>query len=386
MRDIMTFMRNKRIAVLGATGSIGKNALDVIRADGGEPVLLSANNNAATLAALAAEFPGAKIAFSGRYETAKSDGLNELENIYMGQEELLTAIAEAEADITINGISGAAGLKPSLAALNAGSALALANKESIVMAGKLVLKTAAQHSLPVIPVDSEHSAIFNLLRAQGKEALKEAIITASGGPFRTWSIEQIKKARPEDALAHPTWNMGAKITIDSASLANKGLEVIEAARLFDLDADNIKVVVHPQSIVHSLIRMKDGAVYAQLSRPDMRLPIHEALHYPEIAPSPWGQLDFENLQLNFEKPDFERFPMLSLAYNALRAGDSYTIAYNAANEYAVNAFLAGKIMFTDIAKICGQTLNMDWNGKADNLEEILETDTSARAAAAAIPV
>lgn len=382
----MTFMRNKRIAVLGATGSIGKNALDVIRADGGEPVLLSANNNAATLAALAAEFPGAKIAFSGRYETAKSDGLNELENIYMGQEELLTAIAEAEADITINGISGAAGLKPSLAALNAGSALALANKESIVMAGKLVLKTAAQHSLPVIPVDSEHSAIFNLLRAQGKEALKEAIITASGGPFRTWSIEQIKKARPEDALAHPTWNMGAKITIDSASLANKGLEVIEAARLFDLDADNIKVVVHPQSIVHSLIRMKDGAVYAQLSRPDMRLPIHEALHYPEIAPSPWGQLDFENLQLNFEKPDFERFPMLSLAYNALRAGDSYTIAYNAANEYAVNAFLAGKIMFTDIAKICGQTLNMDWNGKADNLEEILETDTSARAAAAAIPV
>jgi 1-deoxy-D-xylulose-5-phosphate reductoisomerase len=376
-------MTKKRIAVLGATGSIGKNTLDVIRADKGafEPVLFSANSNTAVLSALAAEFPCAKIAFSGPRKTAEGAGFDKRNGVYLGRGGLLAAIADAGADITLNGISGAAGLEPSLAVLNSGSGLALANKESMVMAGSLVLKTAARHSLPVIPVDSEHSAIFNLIRRQGRDGLKEALLTASGGPFRTWSKEQLKNAALKDALAHPTWKMGAKITIDSASRANKGLEVIEAARLFDLNADNIKVVIHPQSIIHSMIRMKDGVVYAQLSRPDMRLPIHEALCYPEIAPSLGKELDFEDLCLSFEKPDLDRFPMLSLAYEALRAGGCYPIAYNAANEYAADAFFNGKIPFTGISDLCGRVLSMDWSGEADDLPSILEADRKARAAA-----
>lgn len=375
----------KRIAVLGATGSIGRNALDVLRAGGDkfETVLFSANSRTRELASLAAEFPGAKIAVSGHQDGNIPAGLDGLDGkrVFRGREGLFAAIRDAGAELTLNGISGAAGLEPSLAALEAGSALALANKESMVMAGGLVLKTAEKHSLPVIPVDSEHSAIFNLLRAQGRDALDEVLITASGGPFRTWSAEKLKGARPEDALAHPTWNMGAKITIDSASLANKGLEVIEAARLFSLDAGRIKVVVHPESIVHSMVRMRDGAVYAQLSRPDMRLPIHEALYYPEIAPSTWGALDFDGLTLTFERPDTERFAMLALAYEALRAGGRYPAAYNAANECAVSAFLDRKIAFTEISAVCGAVLGMDWGGGEDDLLSILEADTAARAAA-----
>jgi 1-deoxy-D-xylulose-5-phosphate reductoisomerase len=374
----------KKVAVLGATGSIGRNALDVIRAgrDRFEPVLFSANSNADALLSLAAEFPDARIAFSGRADAAWLTGLDGCDKrVYVGHDGLLAAIVEAGADVTLNGISGAAGLEPSLAALEAGSALALANKESMVMAGALVLKTAAGRSLPVIPVDSEHSAVFQLLRGREKGALKEILLTASGGPFRTWSADRLKTARPEDALAHPTWKMGAKITIDSASLANKGLEVIEAARLFAVGADAIKVVVHPQSVVHSMVRMKDGAVYAQLSRPDMRLPIHEALHYPETAPSDWGELDFDGLNLSFERPDPERFPMLGMAYEALRAGERYTIVYNAANEYAAGAFLDGRIAFTDIGALCACVLDMDWSGEAGDLRAIKETDRLAREAA-----
>jgi 1-deoxy-D-xylulose-5-phosphate reductoisomerase len=373
----------KRIAVLGVTGSIGRNALDVIRAgvDRFELVLFSTNSRTRELASLAAEFPGAKIAVSGLPDVSATTGMDGVDGkrVYYGREGLFAAIRNAGAELTLNGISGAAGLEPSLAALEAGSALALANKESMVMAGGLVLKTAEKHSLPVIPVDSEHSAIFNLLRAQGRDALDEVLITASGGPFRTWSAEKLKEVRLEDALAHPTWNMGTKITVDSASLANKGLEVIEAARLFSLDAGRIRVVVHPESIVHSMVRMKDGAVYAQLSRPDMRLPIHEALYYPEIAPSPWGALDFDGLKLTFERPDTVRFPMLALAYEALRAGGRYPAAYNAANECAVSAFLDGKIAFTRISAVCGAVLGMDWSGGEDDLQSILEADARVRA-------
>jgi 1-deoxy-D-xylulose-5-phosphate reductoisomerase len=250
------------------------------------------------------------------------------------------------------------------------------------MAGDIVLGTAVKHSLQVIPVDSEHSAIFNLIRGHGNSDIKEILLTASGGPFRTWSADRIKRARAEDALAHPTWSMGAKITIDSASLANKGLEVIEAARLFSIKAEMIKVTVHPQSIVHSMIRMMDGAVYAQLSRPDMRLPIHGAMYYPKITPSTWGQLDFDGLSLTFEKPDYKRFPMLLLAYESLRAGQHYPIVYNAVNEYAVNAFLEGRIGFTEISAICAGVLARDWSGRADDLESVMDSDRMAREAAA----
>ena len=375
----------KRVAVLGATGSIGKSALDVIAREKNnfDVVLLSAHSRGGELAELGRLWPGAATVLSGAAG---------------GRESLLAAIAGAGADITLNGISGAAGLEPSMAAIEAGSHLALANKETLVMAGTLVLRRAQEKKVNVIPVDSEHSAVFHLIPAHcagghGNNALDEIILTASGGPFRNYSIEEMEKVTPRIALAHPTWNMGAKITIDSASMANKGLEVIEAVRLFGFPPEKIKVVIHPQSIVHSMIRMKDGAVYAQLSRPDMRLPIYKALYWPEIspskegdpsreeAPSGFGRLDFNALTLEFYPPDMERFPLLALAYEAVTRGGLYPCAYNAANEAAVAAFLAGRIGFLDIARITQYVVSGDWSEEGADIARILEADTQARAAA-----
>jgi 1-deoxy-D-xylulose-5-phosphate reductoisomerase len=301
--------------------------------------------------------------------------------------------------MTVNGIAGAAGLLPSAAAILAGSDLALANKETVVMAGDIILPLAAEKKVTILPVDSEHSAIFNLLNAHGREGVEELILTASGGPFRKLNRREMEKVRPADALAHPTWKMGPKITIDSASMANKGLEVIEAVRLFGFSPEKVRVLIHPQSVVHSMIRMKDGAVYAQLSGPDMRLPIHEALCYPECGESSFGALDFDTLTLEFERPDFERFPMLPLAWEAIRRGGLYPCVYNAANEAAAAAFLSGKAGFLDIPVIVGYVLNMKWDGPGDTagrkkdrsgvsrhgtagLEAVLEADAGARSAAA----
>jgi 1-deoxy-D-xylulose-5-phosphate reductoisomerase len=362
----------RRIAILGATGSIGRSTLDVIRENirsgGGSPansggngfevVLLSSNTNQEGLLRLGAEFPGAILALAGK------GGLQE-------------AIAEAAPDITVNGIAGAAGLEPSVAAIMAGSDLALANKETIVMAGPLGLSMAAEKKVRLLPVDSEHSAIFNLLNAHGRDSIEEILLTASGGPFRACSLKELESVTVKDALSHPTWKMGPKITVDSASMANKGLEVIEAARLFDMAPEKIKVLVHPQSVVHSMVRMRDGAVYAQLSRPDMRLPIHEALFWPETAASPFGALDFENLRLDFEKPDGQKFPMLPLAYHAARLGGLYPCVYNGANEAAVEAFFAGKAGFLDIPRIVEYVLGKGWN-TGDDMKSILEADRAAR--------
>jgi 1-deoxy-D-xylulose-5-phosphate reductoisomerase len=272
-----------------------------------------------------------------------------------------------------------------MAALESGSDLALANKETLVMAGPLVLQRAAEKKVKIIPVDSEHSAVFHLLEAhgapslEGDDSLDEIILTASGGPFRNYALKEMEKVSPQQALAHPTWNMGAKITIDSASMANKGLEVIEAAQLFGIPPEKIKVVIHPQSIVHSMIRMKDGAVYAQLSRPDMRLPIHQALYWPQTAsPRDFGRLDFDSLNLEFYPPDTEKFPLLSYAYEAARKGGLYPCAYNAANEVAAAAFLAGRIGFLDIGRITGYVLSRDWSGKPDTLASVMEADRRAR--------
>jgi 1-deoxy-D-xylulose-5-phosphate reductoisomerase len=353
----------KRIAVLGATGSIGKSTLDVIRTNplDFEPVLLSARNNAESLRKLGEEFPGASLCLAGHNPAG-----------------LLEAVKRAEADITVNGIAGAAGLEPSAAALEAGSDLALANKETIVMAGPLIMDLARKKGRRLIPVDSEHSAIFNLLEAHGREKAAEILLTASGGPFRTYSREELGKVKVEDALSHPTWKMGPKITIDSASMANKGLEVIEAVRLFDMPPDKVAVVIHPQSVVHSMVRMGDGAVYAQLSRPDMRLAIQEALYWPERAPSPFGSLDFAGgLTLEFDKPDGERFPMLPLAYHAARRGGLYPCAYNGANEEAVAAFSSGKAGFLDIPLIVDYVLQEDWIGNPD-MGSVLEADRLSR--------
>jgi 1-deoxy-D-xylulose-5-phosphate reductoisomerase len=355
----------KRVALLGATGSIGKSALDVLNRgrDTFDLVLLSAHNNKDALEKAGAQWPGAALVLSG------------LEG---GTEKLLDAVASAKAGITVNGISGASGLLPSMAAIEAGSDLALANKETLVMAGPLVRRRAAEKKVNIIPVDSEHSAIFHLIQAHGADKLDEIILTASGGPFRNLSPNEMKKVGPKDALAHPTWSMGPKITIDSASLANKGLEVIEAVRLFDLPPEKIKVVIHPQSVVHSMIRLKDGEIYAQLSRPDMRLPIHEALYWPHTFDSALERLDFVNLTLDFHKPDTEKFPMLALAYQAIGREGFWPCAYNSANEIAAAAFLSGEIGFTGISEIVKDVLSGDWSGEAADIPSILEADKKAR--------
>ncbi|MDR2798848.1 MAG: 1-deoxy-D-xylulose-5-phosphate reductoisomerase [Treponema sp.] len=367
----------KRVALLGATGSIGKSTLDVIRQgkDIFDLVLLSSHTDGTGLLALAEEFPGALLALSGATQGTKAIP-------YFGSQGLLKAIAECGGDIAVNGIAGAAGLQPSIGVLNAEMDLALANKETIVMAAPLVLALAQEKNRRVIPVDSEHAAIFSLLEAHGKDQLDAILLTASGGPFRNYSLEQLVAVRPQDALAHPTWNMGVKISIDSATMANKGLEVIEAARLFAMAPEKITVVVHPQSIVHSMVRFKDGTVYAQMSCPDMRLPIQQALSYPARGSRSWDALNFDALTLEFTKPDAAVFPMLPLAYDALRRGPAYTVAYNAANEMAVAAFLEERLSFLAIPQVVAQVLDREWTA-ALQLESILETDSRARSLAAA---
>ena len=367
----------KRVAVLGATCSIGKSALDVLRGgrDLFEPVLLTANRRCGELSALKKEFPGVLTALA---HNASGPGAD-----YSGEDGLLRAIADAAPDITINGISGAAGLLPSEAAINAGSDLALANKETVVMAGSLIFELAAKKRVRILPVDSEHMAIKKLLEAHGLGNAEEIILTASGGPFREKRAEELESVKPEEALAHPTWNMGPKITIDSATLANKGLEVIEAAAYFGFPAEKIKVVIHPQSVVHSMVRLRDGAVYAQMSKPDMRLVIHEALCWPDTEHSPFGVLDFDSLCLDFEKCDFSRFPMLALAFKALEGGQFHCVAYNAANEAAVAAFLEGRAGFLEIPRIVEYVFGRGFAGKIPDrppgtIGEILAQDKLAR--------
>ncbi|MDR2246641.1 MAG: 1-deoxy-D-xylulose-5-phosphate reductoisomerase [Treponema sp.] len=374
----------KRIAVLGATGSIGKSTIDVLREgrEYFEVVLLSSHRDVSGLLVLSQEFPGAALVLTGPEPAPEGSALPS--GIYRGKAGLLRAIAETAPDLAVNGIAGAAGLEPSLATLEAGADLALANKETVVMAAPLVFALAKKKGRRILPVDSEHHAVSSLLEAHSREHVEEIILTASGGPFRTRKREDFAQITVEEALAHPTWNMGAKITIDSASLANKGLEVIEAAGLFNMPVDRITVVIHPQSIVHSMVRLKDGAVYSQLSRPDMRLPIHNALYYPECTPCSLGLLDFSGgLTLEFEAPDFAAFPMLPLAYEAVKQGGLYPAAYNAANEEAVAAFLTKKAGFLDISRIVEYVLERDWHttGNLESpeaLQVIVEADSAAR--------
>jgi 1-deoxy-D-xylulose-5-phosphate reductoisomerase len=370
----------RNIAVLGATGSIGKSTLDVIASypDDFEVVLLSAHRDVQKLCSLGAVYPNAKLAIADPSLLSKTND----ENIsYWGPEGLVQAICESGAHIVVNGIAGAAGLLPSLSALESGADVALANKETIVMAGPLAFAKAKEHHCRILPVDSEHSAVFQLIEAHGADALEEIILTASGGPFRQYTKEQLAQVTLTEALAHPTWNMGGKITIDSASLANKGLEVIEAVRLFHVKPEQVKVLVHPQSYIHSLIRLKEGSLYAQMSRPDMRVPIHNALFWPEVRYCQFGRLDLAGQNLTFEQPREDLFPMLPLAYQAVIAGSGYPIAYNAANEEAVAAFMNGQIRFTDIGEIVEQVLQNQWNCDELVVESILEVDSRSRIAA-----
>jgi len=355
----------RRIAVLGATGSIGRSSLDIIsrNRDNFDVVFISAHCRRRELDILKTQWPSASCVLTGE------DG---------GKEKLLLAIKNAGADLIINGISGGAGLEPSLAAVEAGANLALANKETVVMAGKLVFSLAKEKNVKIIPVDSEHSGIFNLLNAHNNAEISDIILTASGGPFRKLSLKEMESVTVKDALSHPTWNMGKKITIDSASMANKGLEIIEACSFFNIHPDKIKVVVHPQSIVHSMIRLCNGAVYAQLSKPDMRYPIHDALYWPQTTPLNLETLNFDCLTLEFEKPDTEKFPMLSLAREAAGRGGLYPCAYNGANEEAVKAFLDEKIGFLDIAAVTAGVLEKDWASDYSDLQTVLKADADSR--------
>lgn len=360
----------KKVIVLGASGSIGRNALDIIRKFPAsfQPVGFSVHTNLAFAQVLQKEFPNARCFITTQHSI---------------EAELLQFIKDCHADIAVNGIAGAMGLYASVACIKAGVDLALANKESIVMAGELLQSLAEKMHTKIIPVDSEHSAVFYLMRAFGKDAVKKIILTASGGPFRTATKEELERVRVSDALKHPTWDMGGKISIDSATLANKALEVIEATVLFGIKPEDITVSVHPESIVHSMIQLKNGEVYAQMSPPDMRYPILAALTFPHLSPPYIDCLDFSKyLTLHFEPPRFSDFPLLPLGFQAAAAGMGYRIAFNAANEAAVADFLSGKLRFLQIAETVDSVLQLDWHVSVHDYETVFAVDKKAREVAA----
>ncbi|WP_149554114.1 1-deoxy-D-xylulose-5-phosphate reductoisomerase [Treponema pectinovorum] len=360
----------KRILVLGCTGSIGSSTLDIIK-NQPEKFLccgLSANSNSKKLDELS-------LLFNCPSTLTSKDG-------YDGIKKLLE---ETKPDIVVNGISGSAGLTPTILTLERGINLALANKESVVMAGPLIFDLAKKNSCKILPVDSEHSAIFTLLEQCKLENVEKLIITASGGPFRTWKSEKIANATLKDALKHPTWNMGTKITVDSATLGNKGLEVIEAKRLFSFSTDDIQVVVHPESIIHSLVRTKDGIVYAQMSEPDMKHPIIQALNWPKVENNFMKPFDLTDTKdgkrtLTFEKPRTNDFPLLDLAFQAAKKDNCHPIAFNAANEIAAWAFIDEKIKFSEIAETVEHVMSKEnlWNKVVRDLKDIFEADELAR--------
>lgn len=354
----------KKVLVLGCTGSIGSSTLDIINNLGNDFSVcgLQAHSNEKTLKELSEKYNCPVLL------TSKDNSIEAFQKL----------LDESKPDIVVNGIAGAAGLMPSKLILENGIDLALANKETIVMAGSLIKALAKKTGARLLPVDSEHSAIFNLVNQVGKENLSKIVITASGGPFREYSAEQLENVTVKQALNHPTWKMGPKITIDSSTLANKGLEVIEAAYLFDVTADQIDVVVHPQSLVHSLVRTNDGMLYGQISDPDMKHPIYNALTWPENKKTYLPPFDLFEHTMTFYKPRTDVFPMLSYAFDCVRKGNAYTIVFNAANEVAVHAFLDGKISYTSIAKAVHKTLELDWNVDVDSFDTVFEIDDKAR--------
>lgn len=359
----------KRVLVLGATGSIGSSTLDILRNQPDRFVCcgLTANSKKDELASLSNEF-------QCPYSLTKADGIDGINRL----------LNETKPDIVVNGIAGSAGLLPSMTVLDSGVDLALANKETVVMAGPLMFEAARKSGSHILPVDSEHSAIFTLISQCKKENLDKIIITASGGPFRTFSREKLISVTVADALKHPTWNMGVKITIDSATLGNKGLEVIEAVRLFDVTASQVQVVVHPQSVIHSLVRTKDGIVYGQFSEPDMKHPILQALDWPQVKNNFMKPFDLTDTAdgkrtLTFEKPRMDDFPMLSLAFEAAEKSGLYPIVFNAANEITVQAFIDGKIGFLQIGEMVAEVLHgSDWSNSPRDLNDVFEADKLAR--------
>ena len=370
----------KRVVILGSTGSIGRSALGVISRypDRFKVVGLTAGSNAELLHEQVIKFAPSAVAVS---DSAAAQGLRDRLDIAVHEgPDGVAAIAGMEgADFVLSAIVGFAGLVPTIAALRAGRTVGLANKESLVAAGDVVMAEAARSGATLLPVDSEHSAVFQCLHGQDRGALGKVHLTASGGPFFGRDTESLKGVTAREALNHPSWEMGPKITIDSATLMNKGLEVIEAHHLFGVDADSIDVVVHPQSIIHSMVEFGDGTCIAQMSVPDMSGAIAYAMSYPERLPGVMKPLDLPALaRLTFERPDTESFPCLALAFVALRAGGTMPAVLNAANEVAVEGFLAGRIGFMDIPVIIKNTMDSHENSSADTIEAVLQADVWAR--------
>ncbi|PYT01417.1 MAG: 1-deoxy-D-xylulose-5-phosphate reductoisomerase [Acidobacteria bacterium] len=381
----------KGISILGSTGSIGCNTLKVIEHLGDlRVVALGAGRNMSKLAEQIVKFKPELVSVESadRAESLERE-LHRLggqsPKIELNSKGLEAVATHPEADTVVSAAVGAVGFVPTLRAIEAGKRVALANKETLVMAGELMTKAAESSGAEILPVDSEHNAIHQCLRGETKKEVRRLILTASGGPFRDWSKDRIAAATREEALNHPNWKMGEKITIDSATLMNKGLEVIEARWLFGFDADQISVVVHPQSVVHSMVEMIDGSIMAQLGVTDMKHAIQYALTYPDRRENCLEPLDFTQMsRLTFEQPDHDRFPCLDLAYSALRRGGTAPATLNAANEVAVAAFLDGKIKFADIAKLIGSVLEKHQVRDADSIESILSADDDGRIAAQAL--
>jgi 1-deoxy-D-xylulose-5-phosphate reductoisomerase len=371
----------RRIAILGSTGSIGTQALDVVARSGDlEVVALAAGSQWEPLLAQAQKLGVSRVAVADPVAAARASEAWTDGEVLVGPEGLVSLITDTECDLVLNALVGSAGLGPTIAALGEGIDLALANKESLVVGGELVMALAEATSAQVIPVDSEHSALFQLVSAEARPGtIERLVLTASGGPFRGRSAAELAGVTPEDALAHPTWDMGGKITIDSATLMNKGLEVIEAHHLFGVPYERIDVVVHPQSIVHSLIDLNDGASLAHLGYPDMRVPIAYALHYPERADVPVKPLDLAEVgQLTFERPDPATFACLRIAREAAAAGGTAPCVMNAANEIAVQAFLDRRIPFTGIADVIERALDALPAEPVRHFSDLYRADAAAR--------
>ncbi|WP_246270708.1 1-deoxy-D-xylulose-5-phosphate reductoisomerase [Hongsoonwoonella zoysiae] len=378
-----------RLSVLGATGSIGQSTLDIVarNPERFSIATLTANRNAHGLADAAIRV-GAE-----RAVLADAEGYNLLKDLLAGTgveaaagAEAVEEAAMADADMVVAAIVGAAGLAPTLAAVKKGRAIALANKECLVCAGSLFMELAERHGASILPVDSEHNAIFQVLETKNSDQVEKVILTASGGPFRKFSLEEMRGVTPEEALKHPNWDMGQRISIDSATMMNKGFEVIEAHYLYGLAAERLEVLVHPQSAVHGLVQYRDGSLLAQLGTPDMRTPISHCLAWPERIPVPTQRLDLAALgSLTFEKPDGLRFPALPLAYRALEAGMAATAALNAADEVAVDSFLRRRIGFLDIVAIVEKTIEtLDRAGELSNcgsIFDVMNVDAAARRSA-----
>ncbi|HUF03651.1 MAG TPA: 1-deoxy-D-xylulose-5-phosphate reductoisomerase [Aridibacter sp.] len=387
-------MTSRNISILGSTGSIGRNTLKVVKhLSDTKVVALAAGNNAELLAKQILEHSPKLAACADEDCVSRLESElqrlgarpNEFPEIVCGEEGIVKAATMADCETVVSATVGAVGFVPTLRAIESGKKIALANKETLVMAGELMTAAAAESGAEILPVDSEHNALHQCLRGEKMSEVRRIVLTASGGPFRTKTKEQIASATREEALDHPTWNMGDKITIDSATLMNKGLEVIEAHWLFGLEGDRIDVIVHPQSVVHSMVELVDGSVIAQMGVTDMKHAIQYALTYPERFPNPLPPLDLASVsELSFEEPDLERFPNLAIAYRALEKGGTTPAVLNASNEIAVQAFLEGRIALTDIARINGELVDLDEPNPADSLEKVLAADRKARSDAEAM--